>query len=206
MENEKKLIVIVDDDPECLEAGKNVLEEKYNITAASSAAKLFDLLKNCNPDLVLLDIDMPEMSGYEAIKILKAKPETENIPVIFLVEESETDDGFEGLSLGGIDYITKPFRPPLLLKRVEVHLSVEDRRKILDRQTVELQNFKDNLHIMVEEKTQNIISLQNALLNTILEIIESRQEIENGHVEHTQQQIKVLLKEIKRSGLYPEET
>jgi class 3 adenylate cyclase len=88
---------------------------------------------------------MPEMSGYEAIKILKSKPETKDIPVIFLTAKTESDDELEGLSLGAIDYITKPFQPPLLLKRIEVHLLVEEQKKTLEKQTRELQYFNNSL-------------------------------------------------------------
>ena len=145
MEAEKKLIILVDDNPANLRIGKNVLAEKYSVATAPSAEKLFALLENNNPALILLDIDMPDMSGYEAIKILKAKEQTQKIPVIFLTGKTESDDELEGLSLGAIDYITKPFQPPLLLKRIEVHLLVEDQRKKLEKQAVELQYFNDNL-------------------------------------------------------------
>ena len=145
MENEKQLIILVDDNPSNLRIGKNVLAEKYIVATAPSAEKLFALLQNNSPSLILLDIDMPEMSGYEAIKILKAKPETKNIPVIFLTGKTESDDELQGLSLGAIDYITKPFQPPLLLKRIESHLLVKSQKKTLEKQAVELRYFNENL-------------------------------------------------------------
>jgi putative two-component system response regulator len=73
--------------------------------------------------MILLDIDMPEMNGYEAIKILKSKPQIKNIPVIFLTIRVESDVKFEELSLGAVDYILKPYEPPILLDRIETHLS-----------------------------------------------------------------------------------
>jgi class 3 adenylate cyclase len=145
VENDKQLIILVDDNPANLRIGKNVLAEKYIIATAPSAEKLFALLQNNAPSLILLDIDMPEMSGYEAIKILKSKQETKNIPVIFLTAKTESDDELQGLSLGAIDYITKPFQPPLLLKRIEVHLLVESQKKTLEKQAVELRYFNENL-------------------------------------------------------------
>ena len=125
METEKDLIILVDDNPATLRVGKNVLSENYDVATAPSAEKMFNILENNSPALILLDIDMPDMNGYEAIKILKSQPETRGIPVIFLTGKTESDDELEGLSLGAIDYITKPFQPPLLLKRIEVHLLVE---------------------------------------------------------------------------------
>jgi len=198
MENEKKLVILVDDNPANLRIGKNVLAEKYTVATCPSAEKMFGLLENNNPAMILLDVDMPEMNGYEAIKILKSKPETKDIPVVFLTARTESDDELEGLSLGAIDYITKPFQPPLLLKRIEVHLLVESQRK-------ELQYFNENLQKMVEEKTQSVIELQNALLKTMAELVECRDDITGGHIERTQRGIKILFEEIEKSGVYLDE-
>ena len=125
MGDEKKFVILVDDNPTNLKIGKHVLSEKYRVATFPSAEKLLNALENNHPAIILLDIDMPEMNGYEAIKILKSKPETKNIPVIFLTAKTESDDELEGLSLGAIDYITKPFNPALLLKRLEAHLPEE---------------------------------------------------------------------------------
>jgi putative two-component system response regulator len=206
MENEKELLFLVDDNPANLRIGKNVLSEKYRVATAPSAEKMFSLLENNIPEIILLDIDMPEMNGYEAIKILKSKPETKDIPVIFLTARTESGDELQGLSLGAIDYIAKPFEPPLLLKRIEVHLLVESQQKTLKKQAEELKNFNDNLQIMVEEKTQGILDLQNALLKTMAELVECRDDITGGHIERTQRGVQILLEEIERSGIYAEET
>jgi len=199
MENGKALIILVDDNPANLRIGKNVLSEKYTVVTAPSAEKMFGLLEKNNPSMILLDIDMPEMNGYETIKILKSKPETKNIPVIFLTAKTESGDELEGLSLGAIDYVTKPFQPSLLLKRIEVHLLVESQRK-------ELQYFNENLQKMVEEKTRDISELQNALLKTMAELVECRDDITGGHIERTQRGVKIMLEAIENSGIYREET
>jgi class 3 adenylate cyclase/CheY-like chemotaxis protein len=154
-------IILVDDNPSNLRAGKNVLAGKYEVFTAPSAEKMFVLLEEITPALILLDIEMPETNGYEAIKILKEKNETRDIPVIFLTGKTETENELEGLDLGAIDYITKPFMPALLLKRIEVHLLVESQKKILKAQQRELQNFNDNLQKMVEEKTQKVLELHD---------------------------------------------
>jgi putative two-component system response regulator len=151
MEN-RKFIILVDDNPANLRIGKSILATQYRVATVPSAEKLFGLLENNNPSIILLNIDMPVMNGYEAIKILKSKPETKNIPVIFLTAKTESNDEFEGLSLGAIDYITKPFQPSLLLKRIEVHLLVEAQRK-------ELQYFNENLQKMVIERTQKGVEI-----------------------------------------------
>ncbi|MDR0301307.1 MAG: response regulator [Treponema sp.] len=122
MENKEKHILLVDESWVYLSIGKKVLEVKYIIATASSAEKMFCFLENNTPDMILLDVDMPEMNGYEAIKILKSKPETKDIPVIFLTARTGSDDKLEGLSLGAIDYITKPYNSSALLKRIEINL------------------------------------------------------------------------------------
>ena len=206
METDKKLIILVDDNLANLKIGNNILEEKYDVATAPSAKKMFSLLENNNPALILLDIDMPEMNGFEAIEILKSKQETKNIPVIFLTAKNEAADEFVGLSLGATDYITKPFQPPLLLKRIEVHILVEEQRKTLETQAAELKNFNNNLQKMVEYKTQSVIELQNALLKTMAELVECRDDITGSHIERTQRGIKIMLEELGKNGIYQDET
>jgi class 3 adenylate cyclase/CheY-like chemotaxis protein len=132
METSNNKIILVDDNPSNLRAGKNVLSEYYEVYTAPSAAKMFDLLKDIKPALILLDIEMPEMNGYEAIRILKTKENTRDIPVIFLTGKTDTENELTGLDLGAIDYITKPFQPALLLKRIEVHLLVKAQQRKLE--------------------------------------------------------------------------
>jgi putative two-component system response regulator len=206
MEEQKALIILADDNPANLRIIKNVLTEKYFTATAPSAKKLFELLENNSPAMILLDIEMPEMDGYETIKILKSKPETKNIPVIFLTGRTESDDELMGLSLGAIDYITKPIQPLLLLKRIEVHLLVEEQRKILEKQAEDLRYFNNNLQKLVDEKTKNMLELQNAVLRTMAELVEYRDDITGKHSERTQRGIRIMLEEIQRRDLYHEES
>ena len=119
MDNEKKIVILVDDNPANLRIGKNILSERYIVATAPSAEKLFKLLENNYPTIIFLDIDMPEMDGYEAIKILKSKQETKNIPVAFLTGLAEPHHEEKGFALGAVDYITKPFNPSSLIDCIE---------------------------------------------------------------------------------------
>ena len=119
MESAKKLIILVDDNPANLRIGKNVLSEKYTVATAPSAAKLFKLLDNNHPAIILLDVDMPEMDGYGAIEILKSKKETKDIPVVFLTGMTDSLNEEKGRALGAVDYMTKPFDPPKLFACIE---------------------------------------------------------------------------------------
>jgi putative two-component system response regulator len=191
-------IILVDDNPSNLRAGKNVLSEKYEVFTVPSAAKMFDLLADVKPAMILLDIEMPEMNGYEAIKILKANENTKDIPVIFLTGKTDTDNELEGLTLGAIDYITKPFMPPLLLKRIEVQLLVKAQEK-------ELKNFNDNLQKMVEEKTKLVLELQDTILKTVSNLVESRDDITGGHIERTQRGVELLVEALRDHPAYSKE-
>jgi CheY-like chemotaxis protein len=119
----KKLVVLVDDCRLNLHIGVCALGEKFNVATALSAKKLFAILEKIYPVLILLDIDMPEMDGFEVIKILKSKPETKDIPVIFLTSRIGMVDRRKGLALGAVDYIKKPYESSLLIKCVETHLA-----------------------------------------------------------------------------------
>ena len=107
----KKLIIFVDDNVANLKTGKNILSTCYHVATAPSAEKLFCLLEKNTPDLILLDIEMPGMDGYEAIDALKKDAKTKHIPVIFVSGRTHEDDQRKGLALGAVDYITKPFSP-----------------------------------------------------------------------------------------------
>ena len=133
MDSERSVIMIVDDNISNLKVAKNALAESYEVFTVPSAAKMFDLLERNKPKLILLDVDMPEMDGFKAIKILKDNPATSDIPVIFLTGMDSPESVIEGLSLGAVDYISKPFIPQLLQKRVEIHLTVEAQRLQLEQ-------------------------------------------------------------------------
>ena len=202
---DKELIFLVDDNPTNLRIGINALEGKYNVVTAPSAQKMFNLLENNKPDMILLDIDMPEMTGYEALVILKEKPETKDIPVIFVTVRYDYNDEHHGFSLGAIDFISKPFQPDILIKRIEAHLLIEKQKKTLESQSAELKNFNENLQKMVDEKTQSVLDLQSALLKTMAELVECRDDITGGHIERTQRGLQIILEELEQSNIYTDE-
>jgi putative two-component system response regulator len=194
MQNEKKKVALVDDNPVNLKLARNTLMEQYSVYAVPSAEKLFQLLEQTIPDLILLDVLMPGISGYEAMATLKGNPRTAGIPVIFLTSKTDTVSELEGFSLGAIDYISKPFSPQLLLKRVEVHL-------LLEAQKAELKNLNDNLQRLVEEKTGEVLELQNAVLITMANLVECRDDVTGGHVERTERFLRILVEEMAAQGV-----
>jgi putative two-component system response regulator len=185
------------------------LSEAYDVFTVPSAEKMFDLLNRNKPEIILLDIDMPKMNGHEAIKKLKANPETKDIPVIFLTAMSSPEDELEGLSLGAIDYISKPFMPRLLRKRVDLHIMVDTQKRLLEEQTKtleaqgnELKSFNNNLQKMVEEKTEHVLKLQRSILKTVANMVENRDFMTGSHIERTQQGLLILIEGLKELGLY----
>ncbi|GHU65161.1 response regulator [Spirochaetia bacterium] len=195
MDQSRKIIMLVDDNPTNLNTGKNMLKDDYDIYPLLSGEKLFAMLEKVTPNLILLDIEMPEMSGYEVIKILKKNPKYEEIPVIFLTSWRDPGSELEGLSLGAIDYIAKPFSPPLLLKRIETHL-------LMAAQKNALKDYNDNLQIKVQEKTYQVVKLQNSLLTTMSGLVEFRDETTGGHIERTQSYVEIMLKKIWNEKIY----
>ena len=131
MDANRDVIVMVDDDITNLNIARNNLSGIYSIVTVPSGEKLFSLLDKITPALILLDIEMPEMNGYEVMKNLKLKETTAHIPVIFLTAKIDPASEIEGLSLGAVDYITKPFSRELLIKRIDLHILIEKQKKEL---------------------------------------------------------------------------
>ncbi|MDR3300813.1 MAG: response regulator [Candidatus Accumulibacter sp.] len=198
MDNLRKTIILVDDNISNLTIGKNVLRDKYNVFTVSSGEKLFKMLEKITPNFIMLDIEMPEMDGYAVIRELKKNPQTAPIPVIFLTARNDSNSELEGLSLGAVDYISKPFSPPLLLKRIELHSLIESQKR-------ELKDYNDNLQEMVEKKTEDVLILQNAVLQTMAELVECRDDNTGGHIERTRYYLHVLVNAMAEQNLYPEQ-
>jgi len=122
MDNQRKKIIVVDDNPENLTVLKNTLKSIYDVFPCPSAAKMFDLLKHVHPDMILLDVEMPDMNGYDAIQKLKSDAQYREIPVIFLTSRDDEESIKKGFDLSAVDYIPKPIAAPVLLERIEKHL------------------------------------------------------------------------------------
>jgi sigma-B regulation protein RsbU (phosphoserine phosphatase) len=138
---EKKLVLVVDDAPENLHAVHSILKKDFNIRVATSGAKALELVRvKPDPDLILLDVTMPEMDGYEVCTILKASPETRDIPVIFLTGKTEANDETKGFEVGAVDYIHKPFSPAVMRARVHTHLGLREAREQLAQQLLYINN------------------------------------------------------------------
>jgi len=194
----RKKVILVDDNPINLKLARNTLMGKYDVFTVPSAEKLFQLLEKTLPDIILLDVLMPEMSGYEAIKILKQDDRTAEIPVIFLTSKSDTGSELEGFVLGAVDYISKPFSPQILLKRVETQVLLEEQKR-------ELKILNEDLQEQVKEKTADIRELQNAVIKTLSSFVECRDVVTGDHLEQTERFLRPLVDELRKQKVYAEE-
>lgn len=126
-----KTILVVDDDPINIEVMKIILKDKYNIMVATSGKQALQLAPD-QPDLILLDIMMPEMDGYEVCRRLKSAPAISGIPVIFVTGMNDPEDEIKGLSLGAVDYFIKPMHAAITLARIKTHLDLKQIRDELE--------------------------------------------------------------------------
>lgn len=122
MSDDKAVVLVVDDTPENIDVLSSILREKYRVKAAKSGERALKLVEKSKPDLILLDIMMPEMDGFEVCRRLKADPATASIPVIFISGKNAAEDHKKGLDLGAVAFVTKPINPAETMKLVEKHL------------------------------------------------------------------------------------
>ena len=195
MKDIRHKIILVDDNMANLTLGKNMLKMYYEVYPVPSAAKLFEILEKIIPDLILMDIEMPEMNGYEAMKKIKADSRFAEIPVIFLTAKSDESSELEGFELGAMDYVSKPFSAPLLIKRIANQLLIVEQKK-------GLKDYADNLEIKVRDKTREVFNLQNAVLSTVADLVEFRDKLTGSHVNRTRLYLKALTEELIKEGIY----
>jgi putative two-component system response regulator len=179
-----KTIFVVDDNRTNLLTAKNALEGLYRVFTMSSAMKMFALLEKTIPDLVLLDIEMPEMDGFETLLYLKSSSLHKDIPVIFLT--SFTDDAIEarGFELGVVDFISKPFSVPVLLNRIKTHLDIDE---------------------LIRERTAQVRHLQDSIVTVLADVVEERDKETGGHNDRTAMYVSILIKAMEKRMVYIDE-
>ena len=151
----KPTVLVVDDAADNLEVISGLLKDLYRVKVADNGAKAIEIVRSGPPDLILLDVMMPELSGYEVCRQLKSDPATRDIPILFLTALASAEDESKGLELGAEDYITKPVSPGILRARVKTHLRIKavadflrDKSAYLERelaQSRELQGIAESV-------------------------------------------------------------
>jgi putative two-component system response regulator len=179
-----KTIFVVDDQNTNLHMAEEALEEQYHVMTLPSATKMFALLEKVTPDLILLDIEMPDMDVFEALRRLKAETAYASIPVIFLTSRSDASTEVHGFQLGVVDFITKPFSAPVLLNRIRTHLNIND---------------------LIRERTAELVKLKNGIVLVLADIVENRDRETGGHIERTTAYIKILVDAMIKRKIYLDE-
>lgn len=146
-------VLVVDDEPNNLQLLRQILKNKYNISLATSGPQAVELAKKFEPDLILLDVMMPDVDGYETCVQLKCDPVTVKIPVIFVTAKSEIEDEKRGFDVGAVDYITKPVSAPIVHARVATHLALYDQQRMFE--------------IQLEMRTSELAASQNAAIHML---------------------------------------
>ncbi len=184
MNDNKGHVLIVDDNPVNLQLLETILRERgYAVRAAISGQMALKAVRHQAPDIILLDINMPEMNGFQVCHALKADPQFAGIPVIFVSAAVDTEDKLRAFEEGGVDYVTKPFQPLEVLARVETHL--------------ELKRHRDNLEDLVQERTRELYLTQDAVIYGLGILAEYRDPETGLHIKRTQLYLKLLAEHLK---------
>ncbi|MBV6342576.1 response regulator [Candidatus Magnetobacterium casense] len=192
----RDVVLVVDDTPDNLTLMSGLLKDKYKVKVANSGERALKIANSDSPpDLILLDIMMPEMDGYEVLRRLKTSPATGDIPVIFLTAKAEVEDERLGLSLGAVDYITKPISPPIVMARVGNHLQLKAMRDFL-RQKNEF------LEQEVRRRTEEITAIQDVTVLALGSLAETRDSDTGNHIRRTQHYVIALANHLRTNSRF----
>jgi putative two-component system response regulator len=183
---QKPTVLVVDDAPDNLTLMSGLLKDHYKVKVANSGEKALKIAQSGSPpDLILLDILMPGMTGYEVCERLTADPATRDIPIIFLTAKAEVEDERAGLEMGAVDYITKPVSPPIVLARVKNHLALKAHADFL-------RSKSEFLETEVARRTREVAAIQDVTIFTMASMAETRDSETGNHIRRTQFYVKVL--------------
>lgn len=187
--NKKSVVLIVDDTIANIQILNDLLKVDYTIKVATNGQQALNLaVQEPRPDIILLDIMMPGMDGYEVCEKLKSNPITKSIAVVFITAMTGEDDEAKGLDLGAVDFITKPFQPRLVRARVANHIT--------------LKKYSDNLEGLVQERTRELFLSRSVTVECLATVVETRDNETGGHVRRTQNGVEILAKKMRE--LFPE--
>ena len=187
---DRATILVVDDTPDNLSLMRELLMGSYRVKLANGGERALKLAAlEPQPDLILLDIMMPGMDGYEVCQRLKINPHTRHIPVVFLTAKAEVEDERKGLELGAVDYITKPISPPIVLARVKNHLA-------LKAQADFLRDKNDFLEAEISKRTREVMAIQDVTILVLASLAETRDSDTGNHIRRTQHYVKSLARNI----------
>ena len=188
---EKQTVLVVDDTPDNLRLMNGILKDAYRTRVANNGERGLSIASTHPlPDLILLDIMMPDIDGYEVCRRLKNDPATADIPVIFLTAKTEVEDEQKGFDVGCVDYITKPVSPPIVLARVKTHLLLKNARDFLKDENAFLE-------AEVTRRTREVQLVQDATIMAMGSLAETRDNETGNHIRRTQHYVRVLAEKLR---------
>ena len=187
----KSTVLVVDDEDTNIMILMHMLDSKYRVFASTDGADAIIAAEKIKPDIILLDLVMPVMDGYQVLSKLKSSRKTKDIPVILVTSKTDAESEVKGLGAGAIDYILKPYKKELLLQRLELHL--------------QLKRYNSDLEKEIAIKSRAVYEMQGAMLETVAELVESRDNITGGHISRTQSYLKLLVELALDNGVYADE-
>ena len=191
MTDEQPSILVIDDTPGNLSLLNQLLREHYRVRLANSGPRGLELAAMAPPDLILLDIMMPDMDGYQVFQRLQSDPATRRIPVIFLTAKVGAEDEERGLAMGAVDFIHKPIAPSVVLARVRTHLQIRHWQTFLEDKSAWLQQE-------VESRVSEVFRLQEATIRVMVSLAEFRDECTGNHIRRTQDYVRLLADYLSR--------
>ncbi|MDD5228862.1 MAG: two-component system response regulator [Methylococcales bacterium] len=199
----KETILVVDDTPVNLTLISEILKHEYKIKVANNGQTALKIAQsNTPPDLILLDIMMPDIDGYEVCKQLKHDTRTQNIPVIFLTAKNEASDEARGFGLGAVDYITKPICPSIILARIRTYLEMKRMHDFLRDQNTFLENEIVKRTDEIIARTNEIIIIQDVTIHALASLAETRDNETGNHIRRTQHYVKLLAEKLRLNSRF----
>ena len=196
----KDTVLIVDDNPANLQVLQSILEgQGCRLLTARDGAGALSVAAKEKPDVILLDIMMPEMDGFDVCGRLKADPTTSEIPVIVLYAPEKTEDKVNGLAMGAVDFITKPFQPEEVIARVTIHLTLRYLQRQLKIANTELKELTDNLDKKVEERSQQLLRSRDSIIFAMAKMTEARDDDTGKHLERICRYVEILAMELAKT-------
>ena len=195
MTEPRPVILAVDDVPDNLALVRALLRQRYEVRTAASGEQALAMIQSEPPDLILLDVMMPGLDGYETCSRLKADERFRRIPVLFLTARAEIEDEEKGFSLGAVDYITKPLNPSLLLARVNTHLQLKQTQDALNERN-------EFLEAEIVRRVNEITLLQEVAITAMASLAETRDRETGGHIQRTANYVRVLGEHLRCQGIY----
>lgn len=185
MIDSRDTLLIVDDREINIDILLSFLSEEYQVSVALNGETALKLARKLHPNLILLDVMLPDLNGFEVCRILKSDPRTRHIPVIFVTSLNQEPEEARGLDLGAVDYITRPFSPSLVMARIKNHL--------------ELERHRHNLERIVQRRTKDLQSAQLASVQCMAMLAEARDYNTGAHIQRTRKYVMLLGEDLEKN-------